>query len=247
MEEHKITWSLIIANVAVFLLVFSFPESLREWIFLTFSFSQGTAFEVWRWFTSIFLHASASHLFFNMLGLFFFGKILEKELSENKEWFMAIYFVSAFLGNFVYMFTESAPVVGASGAVFGIMGAVMLLNPVKRIHMYLFPLPLGVVAITFAIFETMVVYFQPDMAMGNVAHIAHVAGLITGATFAYFYKPKRAAKGTFVLFICLLLLIFLAPLFTLVSSIGSFFLEVMDAIFGFVLYGLAGLIGLLWV
>ena len=246
MEEHKITWSLIIANVVVFLLVFSFPEETMEWIFQTFSFSQGTMFEPWRWITSIFLHASASHLFFNMIGLFFFGKILEKELTEKKEWFMAIYFVSAFLGNFVYMFTESSPVVGASGAVFGVMGAVMLLNPVKRIHMYLFPLPLGVVAITFAIFETMVVYFQPEMAAGNVAHIAHVAGLMTGAIFAYFYKPKRAVKGTFVLFICILLIIFLSPFFILISSIGSFFLEVLDAVFGFVLYGVAGLIGLLW-
>ena len=182
MEEriHKMTWYLISANVIIFLLVFSFPEPTREWVFATFSFSSATMFQLWRWFTSLFLHASASHLFFNMLGLFFFGKILEEELSEKREWFPAIYFISGLLGNFVFMFTSIDPVVGASGAVFGIMGAIMLLNPVKKIHLYLFPLPLGIIAITFAIFETMVVYFQPDLAPSNVANIAHVAGLITG-------------------------------------------------------------------
>ena len=204
-EEHKLTWSLILVNVAVFLLVFSFPQETIDWILGAFSFSYATALEPWRWVTSLFLHASASHLFFNMIGLFFFGKILEKELKEKREWFLAIYFVSGLLGNFVYMFSSPNPVVGASGAVFGIMGAVMLLNPVKRIHMYLFPLPLGVIAIMFAMVETMVVYFDPGMAQGNVAHVAHVAGLATGAIFAYFYQPKRAVKGTLVLLVCILL------------------------------------------
>ena len=79
MKQHKITWSLIAANVIIFLLVFSFPEPTKDWVFQTFSFSGETMLQLWRWFTSLFLHAGASHLFFNMLGLFFFGKILEEK------------------------------------------------------------------------------------------------------------------------------------------------------------------------
>ncbi len=244
MEKHKLTWSLILINVATFLLVFSFPEPVRDWVFQTFSFSGGTSTEIWRWFTAMFLHANASHLFFNMLGLYFFGKILEEEV--RKDWFLSIYFVSGLIGDFVYMFTSPEPVVGASGAIFGVMGAVMLLNPVKKIHLYLFPLPLGIIAITFAIFETIVVYFQPSLAPSNVANVAHLGGLLTGSIFAYFYEPKRAVKGTFVVFVCVLILILLAPFFTLISSIASFFLDFIEKIFGAILYTLASIIGLLW-
>ena len=244
-DTHKLTWYLIIANVAIFLLVFSLPESSNEWVFETFSFSYETSYQVWRWVTSLFLHASASHLFFNMLGLFFFGKILEDEV--NRQWFLAVFFISGFLGNFVFMTTSVGAVVGASGAVFGVMGAAMLLNPVKRIHLYVFPLPLGIIAITFAVFETMVVFFQPDLATGNVANIAHLGGMLTGAIFAYFHDFKRAVKGTGVLIVCILILIVLAPIFVLISGIGTFILGFVDAAFGLVLYGLADLIGMLWV
>jgi membrane associated rhomboid family serine protease len=243
-QKHNITWSLIIANVVVFLIVFSFPEATRTAIFEALYFSGGTMFQAWRWITSMFLHASASHLFFNMIGLYFFGKILEEEV--KKEWYLAIYFLAGVLGNFVFMFTSQNPVVGASGAIFGVMGAVMLLKPTKKINLYVVPLPLGVVALAFALVETMVVYFEPALAPDNVAHMAHVAGLVTGAIFAYFYNPKQAAKGTFILFACILLMILLGPIFSFISGIGGLILGVIDSIVGFLLYGIAGIIGLLW-
>ena len=208
-----------------------------------FSFSSGTGLEIWRWITSMFLHVSASHLFFNMIGLYFFGKVLEKEL--DNQWFIAVYFVSGLIGTFIFMFTSAAPVVGASGAVFGVMGAAMLLNPIKRIHIYLFPLPLSIIAITFIIVETFVVFFQPD-EFSNVANVAHVAGMLTGSVFAFFNDPKRAGKGVLVLIISLLLLIFLAPFFTIITGVGGFVLGIIDWVIGIVLYNVAGLLGFLW-
>jgi membrane associated rhomboid family serine protease len=241
LEEHPLTWGLIIANVLVFILVFSLPNI--EAVFNAFSFSFDTRFEVWRWFTSLFLHVSASHLFFNMLGLFFFGKVLEKEV--NRQWFLSIYFVSGLLGNFVYMFTAIDPVVGASGCVFGVMGAAMLLNPIKRIHLYLFPLPLGVVAIAFIVFETLAVYYTPESMTGvtdNVAHVAHIAGVTTGGLFAFFNNAKRSAKGLLVLGFSLILLLVLAPVFSLISGVASLILSVVDAMVGFVLYTISAII-----
>ena len=243
-EEHPLTWSLIILNILIFIVVFSLPN--MEAVFNSLSFSWGTKLEVWRWVTSLFLHVSASHLFFNMLGLFFFGKVLEKEVS--REWFVSIYFIGGFLGSFAYMFTSTSPVVGASGCVFAVMGAAMLLNPIKRIHLYLFPLPLGVVAIVFVIFETMAVYFQPGTLVetSNVAHIAHLGGVMTGALFALFFNPKRSLKGILVLGVSVVLIVILAPIFALIAGIAGIILGVVDTLVGFVLYGLAKLLSILW-
>ena len=60
LEEHPLTWGLIILNVLIFILVFSLPSI--EAVFDAFSFSWETKAEVWRWFSSLFLHVSASHL-----------------------------------------------------------------------------------------------------------------------------------------------------------------------------------------
>jgi membrane associated rhomboid family serine protease len=243
-QAHGFTWLLIGLNVAVFLIMFSMPEPVREWAFQTLSFSGGNMLEAWRWFSSLFLHISASHLFFNMLGLYFFGKILEEEV--RREWFLSAYLISGLIGNFVFMLTSAAPVAGASGCVFGVMGAAMLLNPVKRIRIYLFPLPLGIIAILFLVFEALVVYFQPQEFSG-VANIAHLGGVITGSVFAFFYDWRRASKGLLVLFVCILLLVILAPIFALITGIGGIVLGAIEAVTGFFLYGIAGLLSFIWV
>jgi len=246
-ELHKLMWALIFANVIVFILVFSMPEAMRVWVFEAFSFSGPQSLEVWRWFTSMFLHVSASHLFFNMLGLYFFGKALEDDMSPG--WFAAVYFISGLIGTFAYMFTNSMPVVGASGCVFGIMGAAMFLNPIKRIHLYIFPLPLGLVAIIFVIFESMAVFFQPEALAeltSGVANVAHIGGIITGTMFAFFYTPKRAFRGFFVLGFLLLLLVILSPIFALIATFAGFILEVIDLVVGIFLYGIAKVISFIW-
>ncbi|UCC91259.1 MAG: rhomboid family intramembrane serine protease, partial [Candidatus Aenigmatarchaeota archaeon] len=194
-------------------------------------------------FTSLFLHASASHLFFNMLGLYFFGKVLEEEVRPKV--FLLIYFLSGIAGNLVYGFTSADPVVGASGCVFGLMGFAMLMKPKKMINFYVFPLPLGVIAILYAVVETMLVYFGE--AVSGVAHVAHVAGLAVGVLFAFKAEPKRAGKGLLWLIAFFAILILLGPILGLIIGIGNFILGAFDFVVGFVLYGLAYLIGLvLW-
>jgi len=238
----KLTWLLIAINVIVFELVFSLPS--QEPIFQMFAFSSGTSLEIWRWFTSMFLHVSASHLFFNMLGLYFFGKILEEHVSAK--WFIGVFIVTGLFGNFIFMLIDPSFVIGASGAVFGLMGAAMLLNPIKRIHMYIFPLPLGIVAILFLLVETFVIQFQPA-EFANVANIAHIAGLLAGALFAFIYDWKKSVEGLMFLIICLLLLMILGPVFGIITAIGAFILAILESIIGFFLYGIAKVIGLIWI
>lgn len=240
----KLTWSIIIVNVIIFILAFSLPAGQQDWLFNALALSGGTSLQAWRWFTSLFMHASASHLFFNMLGIYFFGKILEEE--AKPQWFMAIYFVAGLLGNFAFIMTSPHMVIGASGAMFGLLGAAMLLNPLKKVHIYVFPLPLGIVSVMFAVMETFVVYFQPA-EFANIATVAHLGGLIAGAIFAFFFDAKKSMKGLAVLVVCGLLLIFLGPIFGMIAAIGGLILNFLEAIIGFFLYGLAKVIGLfLW-
>jgi membrane associated rhomboid family serine protease len=219
------------------------PQELMDQAFSLLSFSWATKFEVWRWVTSLFLHASASHLFFNMLGLYFFGKDLEE--NSNKARFLSVYFAAGLLGNFVFMFTSSSLVVGASGCVFGLLGAAMLLNPAKRIHFYVFPLPLGVVAVAFILIESLLASAGATAVTG-IAHVAHLAGIATGAVFAFFFDPRQSAKGALVLLLCLALLIFLGPFFSLITGIGALILQVIDAVIGFFLYNIARLLSFIW-
>ncbi|MFH1294445.1 MAG: rhomboid family intramembrane serine protease [Candidatus Aenigmatarchaeota archaeon] len=244
MSRYPITLGLIVVNIIVFLLVFSMPEEMMEQAFELLSVSWVTKIEPWRWLTSLFMHASASHLFFNMLGLYFFGKDLEE--NTNKARFLAVYFIAGLLGTFVFMLTDASPVVGASGCVFGLLGASMLLNPTKKIHFYVFPLPLGMVAVGFILVESLMAAAGATDITG-VAHIAHLAGLATGAIFAFFYDPKQSAKGLVVLIISLVLLIFLGPFFSIITGLGGLVLSVLEVIVGTVLYGLAKLLSFIWV
>lgn len=238
----RLTGSLIIINVIVFLMAFSMPEEMMKEAFGIFSFSAPLMFQLWRWVTSAFFHVSASHLFFNMLGLYFFGKVLEDEVKPGT--FLGIYFLSEIMGNLLYAFTSNAPVVGASGAVFGLMGAAMLLKPKERIKFYLFPLPLGLIAIVYAVVESLLVV--TGNFAGSVAHIAHVGGLITGSLLAFRHNAKQAGKGLLWLALFLIIIIILGPVFSLIFGIGEMILGVLDFLIGGILYTLAGLLGFLW-
>ncbi|MCX6814516.1 MAG: rhomboid family intramembrane serine protease [Candidatus Aenigmarchaeota archaeon] len=237
-----LTLTLIALNVALFLIVFSAPETIRTGLFDRLSLSQGTALQLWRWITSMFLHASATHLFFNMIGLYFFGRLLEKEVKP--QWFLSIYFVSGLLGGLAFILTSAVPVVGASGAIFGLMGAVMLLRPLEKVYVFLFPLPLGIVAALFIITEGFVAYYQPGF--GNVAHIAHIGGIVTGSLFALSFNPAKALKGLFMLGLLVAVVIILYPVFGLLADIGQSILGIIDMVVGFFLYGAASLLSFLW-
>jgi membrane associated rhomboid family serine protease len=241
-RKPTLTWLLIILNVAIFEITLSMPEALRNSVLSLLSFSAGTSFEVWRWFSNLFLHASVSHIFFNMLGLYFFGKIVEEEV--GRKWYLAIYFAAGLLGNFAFMFTSTAPAIGASAAIFGLMGAAMLLKPLRKTHMYVFPLPLGIVAILFALFESLIV---SSGVIGPVANIAHVAGMVVGIIFAFFYSPKKTLKGFLLLLVCILLILVLVPFILIITFAGGIILQVIEYIIGFFLYGVAKLLSVIWV
>lgn len=140
--------------------------------------------EPWRIFTSMFLHGDFEHLFFNMFALFVFGNALERRIGSSL--FTLIYFVSGIIGSIGFMLFSgpSASALGASGAIFGIIGALVVVAP--NMTVYLFggvPMPMFAVGILYAIIEIFA-FGRAD----SIAHSAHLLGLVGGFAVARKYK-----------------------------------------------------------
>jgi membrane associated rhomboid family serine protease len=121
----------------------------------------------WRLITSAFLHASLLHIAFNMYFLWFVGSAVEAALGRGR--FLLIYFVSALAGSAgALVHTPNAPVVGASGAIFGILGAALVL---ERQRNYV----LGGSAAALIVINLILSFTLNNISIGG-----HVGGLIGG-------------------------------------------------------------------
>jgi len=126
----------------------------------------------WTIMTYIFLHGSLEHLFFNMLALVLFGSILEKIIGYKK--FLILFFVAGIFSGIASIFFYTA-IIGASGAIFGILGTLAILRPKMTVWAMGIPMPM-VVAIIFWGFLDVVGVFYPS----GVANVGHLAGLFFG-------------------------------------------------------------------
>lgn len=145
-------------------------------------------------FYSIFMHGSFMHLFGNMLFLWIFGNNIEDYL--GKFLFIIFYLLSGFAASFTHILfnlSSTVPVIGASGAVSGVMGAYLILYPKAKVK----TLVLIIIFITFidipaSIFLLIWLVFQFFyMGSGNIAWLAHVGGFVFGALFVKIYRKKN--------------------------------------------------------
>jgi len=142
----------------------------------------------WTILTAMFIHAGFWHLFFNMIILFFFGSYLSRLVGNS--WFAIVYFIGGIVGNLLfYLLGDTFSIaVGASGAVYAVAGALVVLVPNLRVYLYfLFPMPLWVVVLIF-----FVLWSIPGVISG-IAWQAHVGGLVVGLIAGYFFRRKRMA------------------------------------------------------
>ncbi len=145
----------------------------------------------WGLVTSMFLHGSITHLFFNMLALFFFGPLLERRIGSKS--FLLVFFGSGILAGLaqVMVFPNSA-VLGASGAIFGVLGTLTVLMPDLVIFLYFVPLKMGYATALFAILDLFpVLTGTPD----GIAHVAHLAGLAIGLAAGFWYRQKSKVRN----------------------------------------------------
>jgi membrane associated rhomboid family serine protease len=106
---------------------------------------------LWTFITSIFVHGSFFHLFANMFSLYFVGGFLEKLIGKKR--FFWVYFISGIFGGIFYILASMffgnllVPAVGASGAIFGLLGVLAVLVPYSRIYLIAGPLILIVLEV----------------------------------------------------------------------------------------------------
>lgn len=170
---------LIVANIAGFLLEIAAGEPMISG-FALWSFQAG--FMPWQLVTYAFLHASITHLAFNMYGLWMFGSELESVLGRRT--FLRLYFASMLSAGIMQLLVTSLtgniyPTVGASGGVFGLLLAYGMCFP-RRILVLLFP-PIPMRAWLFV-----TLYAGIELTLGvtgtqaGVAHFAHLGGMVGG-------------------------------------------------------------------
>ena len=194
--------NLLIANVAVFVLQLMFSKvpigGDPDFLVHHFGIIPGKYIQnTYQVFTYMFLHAlqrRPMHIVFNMLYLWMFGVDVEKRLgSRSFAWMYFICGVGAGVLSAVFfaimnlMTGNAGPVIGASGAIFGVMLAYGLLFPERMILLF-FILPIKAIYLVMFMIAAEVVYLVTGAA-GNVAHIAHVSG----ALFAYLYLLNEKA------------------------------------------------------
>jgi membrane associated rhomboid family serine protease len=122
----------------------------------------------WRLFTAAFLHYGPIHLAFNMLALWIFGSALEQVLGRGR--FILLYVVSGLAGSAgALLFSPNAVTVGASGAIFGLMGAALVL---ERQRTYVF----GGGALGLIVVNLVFTFAIPGISIGG-----HLGGLVGGA------------------------------------------------------------------
>ncbi len=134
---------------------------------------------LWQLVTYMFLHGSFIHLLFNMFALWMFGSEIERVW--GRQLFLSYYFVTGIGGGITYTVTSwgsQIPLVGASGAIFGILLAYAILFPDRRILLYfIFPIKAKYFVLLFGILELMAAA-QPQM--DGIGHFAHLGGMLFG-------------------------------------------------------------------
>jgi membrane associated rhomboid family serine protease len=158
--------------------------------------STGMSFMPWQLVTYAFLHANLNHIFFNMLALLMFGAPLEYTWGTKR--FLQFYFVCVVGAGLTYLawaalMQFTGPVLGASGGVFGLLLAYGMLFPKQRV-MLLFP-PIPMDARTLVIGYGVIELLLGVLGTGNIAHFAHLGGMLFGWLMIRYWRGQPPFKG----------------------------------------------------
>ncbi|MDQ6885955.1 MAG: rhomboid family intramembrane serine protease [Gemmatimonadota bacterium] len=179
---------LLIANVAMFVLQYLSP-GLTEQLVLVPAL---LPVQPWTAITYMFLHGGFGHIFFNMLTLYFFGPRVEERLGGPH--FLWLYFLSGMSGALLsWVFAPTTGVIGASGAIFGVMLAYARFWPHDRILIWgIVPVEARwLVGITTGI---ELFFIQPGARGGGIAHFAHLGGYAGAAAFLVWLHWRSPGK-----------------------------------------------------
>jgi rhomboid protease GluP len=180
-----VTVALIVVLTAIFLVehaleVLDSPEALL--LIGALSRDAVLAGEWWRVVTAIFLHGSVNHLVGNAVALFVLGMVCEHAFGRVQ--FVSLFVWSGIAGSLVSMLTSPGPSVGASGAIFGLQGAAIVLFRRHRERLLVRDRRIGVVLIVWALYTIVQGMLTPYVDNG-----AHLGGLLGGMLLARRLHP----------------------------------------------------------
>ncbi len=195
---RRLNFSLIVSIVCVFtyiVMIVSAPN-LNLGIIDQLGFSPHDLTDVGRLYTvltSMYTHASLAHLFFNIAGLILIGIILEQRIGTRP--YILLYLLSGLAGTLVFAglrwLGPAVIGVGASGAIFGVMGGFARLYPRERFSLFFLPIPVPVwgVVVGYLVLQLLFLATTPDIAVE-----AHVGGLVAGMILAPYVTGHATAE-----------------------------------------------------
>ena len=171
-----LTFWLVLINIAVFIAILINPNLIRYlW---NYNVVYNSPIEIWRFVTSIFTHASLSHLTSNLFGIICLGYVIEKYLTKTEYLFLYLGTgIITEIASSIYhaLFSPHVVGVGASGAICGLMGfaIITLINDKKDRIKFLFEIIVGFVTV--------------NLFVPNIDNIAHFSGLFSGLVFGFIF------------------------------------------------------------
>jgi membrane associated rhomboid family serine protease len=155
-------------------------------------------FGMWQLVTYMFLHANFTHLLFNMIGLWFFGQVLEQVWGGRRLFIFYLLcgvgaaVISQLIDQFVLQQVYNARMVGASGALYGILVAFAVLFPNKKIMLIFLPVPIPAkVFVPILLLIDLTGGITGFSIFGsNIAHFAHIGGAVIGLVLSLAWKKQ---------------------------------------------------------
>ena len=191
-----VTIIFVLINVVVFFFEVTRGQAFIErWAFVPADFAADPLGNWYTLFTALFLHAGLLHIASNMIYLLIFGDNIEHRFGTLP--FVVFYFLSGAFGNLTHMFFSrgsTTPVVGASGAIAGVLGAYILLYPTRPVQVLMFitvlRLPALIVIGAWFILQLMssLALFSGATDAGGIAYLAHVGGFVSGFLMTFIFK-----------------------------------------------------------
>lgn len=192
----EVTRTLIIVNILVFIGTVISERTLNSHVMVS-SFAlfhpASLYFKIWQPFTYMFMHGGFFHIFFNMYTLLMFGGVVEQIIGPKK--FTLLYFLSGLgaaalhLGIMTLTKSVNVPMVGASGAIYGVLIAYAILFPDSRMTLLFPPVTLTAKWMV-AIFLGIELFTGVTGTVEGIAHFAHLGGMVAGFLIMFFWKKR---------------------------------------------------------
>lgn len=200
---RRVNITLITINVALFIL-FSILISQNILSIENIAIKPSNVLQgkyLWTFLTSMFMHAGFFHLFVNMLSLVFVGPLIEKIIGKKR--YLLFYILSGIFAGLFFVLMSlifagdfETYAVGASGALFGLIGLLMVLTPNLPVYLMFIPIPIKMkYAAPGMLIVLWLISFTESVSIGNTAHLG---GLIAGIIYGVYLRKKYKNKTRYI-------------------------------------------------